>query len=61
MMIKSNAKSFLDNTAMLYKQTHHQGIMCVWIKGHLNAKPVKIVVIFYVYRGETKILSSLLP
>ena len=32
MMIKSNAKSFLDNTAMLYKQTHHQGMMCVWIK-----------------------------
>ena len=26
-MIKSNAKSLLDNTAMLNKQ-HHQGMMC---------------------------------
>ena len=31
---------------------HHQGMMCVWIKGHLSAKSVKIVAIFYVYRGQ---------
>ena len=30
---------------------HHQGMMCVWIKGHLSAKSVKIVAIFYLYRG----------
>ena len=36
-MIQSNAKSLLDNTALLYiyiKKQHHQGMMCVWIKGH---------------------------
>ena len=60
-MIKSNAKSLLDNTAMLYQKQHHQDMMCVWIKGHLSAKSVKIVAIFYVYRGKTQILSSLLP
>ena len=60
-MIKSNAKSLLDNTALLYKQTASSGIMCVWIKGHLSAKSVKIVAIFYVNRGKTQILSSLLP
>ena len=40
---------------------HHQGMMCVWIKGHLSAKSVKIVSIFYVYMGKIQILSSLLP
>ena len=40
---------------------HYQDMMCVWIKGHLSAKSVKIVEIFYVYRGKTQILSSLLP
>ena len=35
-------------------------MMCVWIKGHLNAKSVKIVAIFYLYRGKIQILSSLL-
>ena len=39
---------------------HHQGMMCVWIKGHLSAKSVKIVAIFYLYRGKIQILSSLL-
>ena len=28
---------------------HYQGMMCVWIKGHLSAKSVKIVAIFYLY------------
>ena len=40
---------------------HHQGMMFVWIKGHLSAESVKIVAIFYAYRGKTQILSSLLP
>ena len=40
---------------------HHQGMMCFWFKGHLSAKSMKIVAIFYVYRGKTQILSSLLP
>ena len=31
---------------------HHQGMMCVWIKGHLSAKSVKTVSIFYLYRGK---------
>ena len=39
---------------------HHQGMMCVWIKGHLSAKSVKIVAIFYLYRGKIQIFSSLL-
>ena len=40
---------------------HHQGMMSVLIKGHLSAKSVKIVAIFYVYRDQIQILSSLLP
>ena len=39
---------------------HHQGMMCVWIKGHLSAKSVKIVAILYLYMGKIQILSSLL-
>ena len=39
---------------------HHQGMMFVWIKGHLSVKSVKIVAIFYLYRGKIQILSSLL-
>ena len=60
-MIKSNAKSLLENTAMQYRKQQYQGMMCVWIKGHLSAKSVKIVAIFYVYRGKIQTLSSLLP
>ena len=56
-MIQSNAKSLLDNTAMLNNKQQHQGMMCVWIKGHLSAKSVKIVVIFYLYRGKIQILN----
>ena len=59
-MIQSNAKSLLDNTAMLYKQTASSRLMCVWIKGHLSAKSVKIVAIFYFNKGKIQILSSLL-
>ena len=40
---------------------HHQGMICVWIKGHLSAKSVEIVAIFYLYRGGgIQIFSSLL-
>ena len=42
------------------KKQHNQGMMCVWIKGHLSAKSVQIVVIFYLYMGKIQILSSLL-
>ena len=31
---------------------HHQGMMCVWIKGLLSAKSVKIVAIFFLNRGK---------
>ena len=34
------------------KKQHHQGMLCVWIKGLLSAKSVKIVAIFYLYRGK---------
>ena len=33
---------------------HHQDMVCVWIKGHLSAKSVKIVAIFYENRGKLK-------
>ena len=82
-MIKSNAKSLLDNTVMLYKQrasprhdwcldqrsfkckigencsnilciwgqnSNRQGMICVWIKGHLSAKSVKLLQCF-MYMG----------
>ena len=39
----------------------HQGMMCVWIKGHLSAKSVKIVAMFYLYRGKNQSLSSFYP
>ena len=53
-MIQSNAESLLDTTAMLYKKQHHQGMMCVWIKGHLSAKLVKIVAIFFYIGAKFK-------
>ena len=58
-MIKSNAKSLLDNTAMLYKQTASSRYdVC------LDQRSFKCkigVAIFYVYMGKTQILSYLLP
>ena len=36
---------------------HHQGMMGVWIKGHLSAKSVKIVAIFYLYMDKIQNLS----
>ena len=64
-MIKSNAKSLLDNKAMLYKQTassrHDVCLDQRSFKGNLSAKSVKIVAIFCLYRGKIQILSSLLP
>ena len=48
-MIKSNAKSPLDNTAMLYKQTaSSRHDVCL---DHLSAKSVKIVAIIFIYIG----------
>ena len=44
-MIQSNAKSLLDITAMLYKQTaSSRHYVCL---DHLSAKSVKIVAIFF--------------
>ena len=34
---------------------HHSWMSPVWIKGHLSAKSVKIVAIFYFYRGKIQI------
>ena len=50
---------WIIQTCYINKQ-HHQGMMCVWIKGHLSAKSVKIVAIFYLHRGIIQTLSSLL-
>ena len=60
-MIKVMQNLFWIIQPCYVNKQHHQGMMCVWIKGHLSAKSVKIVAIFYVYRGKTQILSSLLP
>ena len=60
-MIKSNAKSLLDNTAMLYKQTASSRHDVRLDQRSFKCKSVKIVAIFYLYRGKFQILSSLLP
>ena len=36
-------------------------MMCVWIKGHLNANSVTNVEIFYLFGAKSQILSSPLP
>ena len=51
-MIQSNAKSLLDNTAKLYKQTASSKHDVCLDQGHLSAKSAKIVAIFYLYRGK---------
>ena len=58
-MIQSNAKSLLDNSAMLYKQTASSG-HDVCLDQSLSAKSVKIVAIFYLYRCKIQISSFLL-
>ena len=60
-MIKSNAKSHLDNTTMPYKQTASSRHDVYLNQRSFKFKSVKIVAIFYVYRDKTQILSSLLP
>ena len=59
-MIQSNAKSLLDNTAMLYKQTASSRHDVCLGQRSFKFKSVKIVAIFYLYRGKIQILSSLL-
>ena len=54
-MIKSNAKSLLDNTAMLYKQTASSRHDVFLDQRSFKCKLMKIVAIFYVYRGKTQI------
>ena len=46
-MIQSNAKSLLDTTAMLYKQTASSRHDVCLDQGHLSAKSVKIVANFF--------------
>ena len=60
-MIKSNAKSLLDNTAMLYKQTASSRHDVCLDQRSFKCKSVKIVAMFYLYRGKIQSLSSLLP
>ena len=38
---------FLILQPCFINKQHHQGMMCVWIKGNLSAKSVKIVAIFF--------------
>ena len=52
-MIQSNAKALMYNTCYINKQ-HHQGMMCVWIKGHLSVKSVKIVAMFFYIGAKFK-------
>ena len=59
-MIQSNAKSLMDNTAMLYKQTASSRHDVCLDQRSFKCKLVKIVAIFYLYRGKIQILSSLL-
>ena len=59
-MIQGNAKSLLDNTAMLNKQTASSRHDVCLDQSHLSAKSGKIKAIFYLYRGKILILSSLL-
>ena len=40
---------------------HHQTMMCVWIKGHLSAKSVKIVAIFFYIGAKFKFLVPIYP
>ena len=60
-MIKSNKKSILDNTAMLYKQTASSRHDVCLDQRSFKCKIGEIVAIFYVYRGKIQILSSLVP
>ena len=59
-MIQSNAKSLLDNTAMLYKQTASSRHDVSLDQRSFKCKLVKIAVIFFLYRNNIQILSSLL-
>ena len=62
-MIQSNAKSLLDNTAMLYKQTasskHDVGLDQRSFKCKIGEN-CSNVLFTAVYRGKIQILSSLL-
>ena len=61
-MIKSNAKSLLDNTAMLYKQTaSSRHDVCLDQRSFKCTIGENCSTILYIYRGKTQILSSLLP
>ena len=59
-MSQSNAKSLLDTTAMLYKQSASSRHDVCLDQRSFKCKSVKIVAIFYLYRGKIQILCSLL-
>ena len=57
-MIKSNVKSLLDNTPMLYKQTaSSRHDVCL----DQRSFKCKIVALFYVYRSKIQILILFYP
>ena len=57
-MIQSNAKSHLDNTAMLYKQTASSKHDVCLDQRSFKCKIGETVAIFYLYRCKIQILSS---
>ena len=59
-MIQSNAKSLLDNTAMLYKQSASSRHDVCLDQRSFKYKIGENCAIFYLYRGKIQILSSLL-
>ena len=59
-MTQSNAKSLLDTTAMLYKQTASSRHNVCLNQSSFKYKIGEIVAIFYLYRGKIQILSSIL-
>ena len=59
-MIQSNAKSLLDNTAMLHKQTASSRHDVCLDQRSFKCKIGEIVAMFNLYRGKIQNLSSFL-
>ena len=59
-MIQSNAKSLLDTTVMLCKQTASSRHDVCLDQRSFKCKSVKIVAIFFLNRDKIQILSSFL-
>ena len=56
-MIQSNTNSLLIIQPCYINKQYHQGMMFVRFKGHLSAKSVKIVEIFFLCRGKILIFK----